>query len=470
MSKLWRVLVLCALGFLAIFQAQAGSESWPENSSSSPLVSNLPGLNQLYIPKQYAGQADIDGCNHIFYWLVESASSPADDPVIVWMNGGPGASSAVGMFRENGPFIIRQSTSGALSLDIRDASWNQNASYLMIDQPSGTGFSYASKPECIPKDEKTSTKQLFVALQKIFQQDELNHYLNNALYIASESFGGHYVPRLAQYIIHQPKEMLQTIPKLAGISIGDGWVDPLVQQSSLVSFSYRHGIISPAMERKLTTMQNKCATALKPYINTTDTNSVPLVPKNVSALCDSVPDALVNKTDINLYDFNKAGSYDFSLLGLYLNQPGVRKALHIAPETPKWTSSSDRVGNNFRTGEFNSVNSLVVDILKNSDVRILLYGGENDGCCGPSTTNDWLATLPGYGWKEGQTFLDSDNQIWSNGSQQMGYYRAYPLGTVPGNARLIQYTVLNAGHLVPMDQPGAALDMITSFIRYAPMP
>ncbi|WP_062260352.1 S10 family serine carboxypeptidase-like protein [Endozoicomonas arenosclerae] len=462
MGKLWRVLVL---GMVCLFSilTRAGAET-------SPLVTSLPGLNQLYIPRQYAGQVDVDGCNHVFYWLVESASSPADDPVIVWMNGGPGSSSEIGMFKENGPFVISQSPSGELVLSIRDASWNHNASYMVIDQPSGTGFSYASKPECIPTNEKDSTRQLFTAFQKIFQQEELKHFLDNRLYIASESFGGHYVPRIAQYIIHQPDDVLKTIPKLTGISIGDGWVDPVVQQRSMPVFAYRLGIISPKMKSRLVKMQTQCEKALKPYINTTDTRFSSAVPKNISAYCDSVVDALVNKTHINLYNFEKAGGYDFSLLELYLNQPDVRKALHIAPETPKWTTSSDRVGNNFRTGEFNSVNSLIVDIIQNSKVRILLYGGTNDLCCGPSTTEDWLQTLPKYGWTEGQAFLNSTFQSWSDSEQQMGEYRAYPLGSVPGNARLIQYTVLNAGHLVPMDQPAAALEMITSFIRYSPMP
>ena len=37
-----------------------------------------------------------------FYWAFESRSSPSD-PVVLWMTGGPGCSSEVALFGENGP-------------------------------------------------------------------------------------------------------------------------------------------------------------------------------------------------------------------------------------------------------------------------------------------------------------------------------------------------------------------------------
>lgn len=43
------------------------------------------------------------GTHHLFYWAFESQNNPSTDPVILWMNGGPGASSVVyGLLNENG--------------------------------------------------------------------------------------------------------------------------------------------------------------------------------------------------------------------------------------------------------------------------------------------------------------------------------------------------------------------------------
>jgi len=43
---------------------------------------------------------------HIHYWLSESEGDPANDPVVFWMNGGPGGSSLIGGLTENGPFYM----------------------------------------------------------------------------------------------------------------------------------------------------------------------------------------------------------------------------------------------------------------------------------------------------------------------------------------------------------------------------
>jgi len=60
----------------------------------------------------YSGYLNVtgaDGVNktkHLHYVFIESLNSPADDPVVVWFNGGPGCSSMLGFFSENGPFKI----------------------------------------------------------------------------------------------------------------------------------------------------------------------------------------------------------------------------------------------------------------------------------------------------------------------------------------------------------------------------
>lgn len=43
---------------------------------------------------------------HLFYWFFESRQDPSSDPLVVWLTGGPGCSSELAIFLENGPFII----------------------------------------------------------------------------------------------------------------------------------------------------------------------------------------------------------------------------------------------------------------------------------------------------------------------------------------------------------------------------
>lgn len=42
----------------------------------------------------------------MFYYFVESEKSPANDPVVLWLNGGPGCSSLGGFVYEHGKHTL----------------------------------------------------------------------------------------------------------------------------------------------------------------------------------------------------------------------------------------------------------------------------------------------------------------------------------------------------------------------------
>jgi hypothetical protein len=58
-------------------------------------VTRLPGFEGAQLPsKHYAGYVTVDEelGRRMFYYLVESERDPASDPLVLWLNGGPGCS------------------------------------------------------------------------------------------------------------------------------------------------------------------------------------------------------------------------------------------------------------------------------------------------------------------------------------------------------------------------------------------
>ena len=88
----------------------------------------------------------------LFYYLVESAGDPQTDPLIWWMNGGPGASSFAGLFGENGPLLLN--ATGQLTPN--PYSWNRHANVLVRRRAE-----VASAPIALPlPDPPISTAKL----------------------------------------------------------------------------------------------------------------------------------------------------------------------------------------------------------------------------------------------------------------------------------------------------------------------
>lgn len=73
----------------------------------------------------------------MFFWFFPAESGAADAPVLLWLQGGPGATSLFGLFDENGPYECRD---GRPSL--RKYSWSKQYNLLYIDNPVGTGYSF----------------------------------------------------------------------------------------------------------------------------------------------------------------------------------------------------------------------------------------------------------------------------------------------------------------------------------------
>ncbi|GAU69291.1 hypothetical protein SSP35_11_01100 [Streptomyces sp. NBRC 110611] len=160
--------------------------------------------------RSYSGHVHLDSTehpgteNHLFYWFFESQTcNPhvavhdqqeliSRTPLLIWLNGGPGASSLLGLFLENGPLTIGDDAAGTIS--VTPNTWNQEAHIVYWDQPIGTGYSYSDAGEYV-QDESTLSRMFWEGLQKFFGAHP--EYAQCPQYVCGESYAGKYVPAIA---------------------------------------------------------------------------------------------------------------------------------------------------------------------------------------------------------------------------------------------------------------------------------
>lgn len=140
----------------------------------------------------------------------------------------------------------------------------------------------------------------------------------------------------------------------------------------------------------------------------------------------------------------------------YLNNPYVRKALHIPESLPRWDMCNFLVNLQYRR-LYQSMNSQYLKLLSSQKYQILLYNGDVDMAC----------NFMGDEW-----FVDSLNQKmevqrrpWLVDYGESGEQVA---GFVKECSHITFLTIKGAGHMVPTDKPRAAFTMFSRFLNKEP--
>lgn len=391
----------------------------------------------------YSGYFTVDkalGAN-TFFWYFPAKFSPENASVLLWLQGGPGASSLFGLFSENGPYYI--TTKGVLKE--RKYSWHLDHHLIYIDNPVGTGFSFVTDDKGYAKTETDVGNNLYEAVSQFFQL--FPNLRSHEFYITGESYAGKYVPALGHTIHERNKHNNSNAHiNLVGLAIGNGLSDPQ-HQMNYGDYLYQLGLIDSNGQHSFAELEKK---------------GIDFINKHNYTAAFDVFDELINM------DENPNGSLFKNLTGFpsyfnYINPSGdaaadqalgkflqtsiTRRAIHVGNQTFHDLDGENKVEEHLKADVMQSVAPWVSTLL--SFYRVLIYNGQLDVIVAYPLTENYLKHLKFSGSEQYKT---AERLVWHVDGQVAGYVKH------AGN--LTEVLVRNAGHMVPADQPKWALDLI----------
>ncbi|KAL7115901.1 hypothetical protein ACP275_04G210100 [Erythranthe tilingii] len=416
------------------------------------------------------GYVEVRPKAHMFWWYYKSPYRTEDPkkpwPIILWLQGGPGASGVgIGNFEEVGPIDT--------FLKPRNSTWLKKADLLFVDNPVGTGYSFVEDEKVLVKTDDEAATDLTTLLIHVFNRNVTLQ--NSPLYIVAESYGGKYAVTLglsALKAIESGKLKL----KLGGIALGDTWISPedfvfswgpllkdvsRLDKNGLVQSNSLAKQISEELEAGNFVEATDTWSRLEEVISS-NSNSVDFY----NFLLDSGMDP-VSMTASELTQQIAIKRYSRYLNSLRSVTPGgdgdidslmngvIKKKLKIIPANVTWGGQSDLVFTALE-GDFMRPRINEVDELLAKGVNVTVYSGQLDVICSTKGTEAWVEKLK---WDGIKTFLSMPRTPLFCGEEKMtkGFFKSYK--------NLHFYWILGAGHFVPVDQPCVALNMIGSITQ-----
>ncbi|KAJ4792645.1 Carboxypeptidase [Rhynchospora pubera] len=441
----------------------ASIDATAAEQQSNDKVLHLPGQSFNVSFNHYSGYVTVneESGRALFFWFFEAVEDPDSKPLVLWLNGGPGCSSvAYGVAEEVGPFHINRD---GKSVYLNPHSWNQVANMLFVDSPVGVGYSYSNNSkDLVTNGDKRTAYDSLAFLEKWFER--YPQFKGRELYLVGESYAGHYVPQLAQGIVHSQKSGGSNSINLKGYMVGNALTDDYHDHYGVFQFMWATGMISDQTFRLLNLFCD-----FQSFIHTSSQceNIIDVASQEMGNIdpysiftpsCPANATMSHNKLFKRLHAAKMSESYDPCTekhSTVYFNLPEVKKALHVSPVVAslKWETCSNVVNENWLDSE-RSVLHIYHELIKHG-LRIWIFSGDADAVIPVTSTRYNVDALslptvtPFHAWYE------SDGEVG-------GWTQVYK--------GLTFVTVRGAGHEVPLHRPKQALTLFKSFLAGSPMP
>ncbi|KAK0570689.1 hypothetical protein LWI29_005054 [Acer saccharum] len=449
-------------------------------ASAAHVVTELPGFDgelPFYLETGYIGVGESNE-SQLFYYFVESQRSPALDPLMLWLTGGPGCSVLSAFFFENGPvtFVYGNYNGSLPSLHLSPTTWTKGVNIIYVDAPVGTGFSYSTTQENYYVNDTKSAAQTYEFLRKWLIEHP--QFLSNQLFIGGDSYSGIPLPMVVQHVLDGNQIGLEPFMNLKGYMLGNPKTDSFIDPNSLVPFAHRLTLISTELYNSLkeycggdyvniNASNTECVTAMNTYsemvlqintMNVLEPYCQVAKPKKIEgrrSLADLDP------ADIPLTELKKGGAfwcrdYNYVLSGVWANDRRVREALQVRENTTGvWKRCNATLA--YTKTVLSSV-PFQQNLTKTS-LRALIYSGDHDFSVPHIGTQNWIHTL--------NLTTNEYWRPWFVDGQVSGYTEKFMSSS--GDFTLIYATVKGAGHVAPEYKPKQCYQMIDRFFAYFPL-
>ncbi|XP_039034625.1 serine carboxypeptidase 1-like [Hibiscus syriacus] len=343
---------------------------------------------------------------------------------------------------ELGPFRVNND---GKTLFRNNYAWNNVANIIFVETPAGVGFSYSNTTSDYQRmGDKSTAKDAYKFL--INWLERFTQYKPRDLYIAGESYAGHYVPQLAKIILHENKKSNPTLINLKGIAVGNGWIDDPTDYLGQYDYLWTHALNSDETNKGIHTYchyfndtdPEQCAN----FINKSRIERGNIDRYNIyAARCQLNSSSSIKISSESINGFDPCSNH---YLLSYLNRADVQTALHAK------VSAWDICNRSMYRG-WNDKATTILPIIKNlmaNGIRIWLYSGDLDSIVPVTSTR--------YAINKLKLPIKTAWRPWSRDEEVGGYVVEYD--------GLTFVTVRGADRLVPSYQPARALAMISSFL------
>uniref|UniRef100_A0A2N9ETK0 Serine carboxypeptidase-like 18 n=1 Tax=Fagus sylvatica TaxID=28930 RepID=A0A2N9ETK0_FAGSY len=398
--------------------------------ASQSIVEYLPGFPgklPFNLETGYIGVGDTDDVQ-LFYYFIESERNPVEDPLVLWLTGGPGCSGFSALAFEIGPLTFDYAAyNGTLpSVTLNPYSW---------------------------------TKWL------------LNHpnFLGNQLYIGGDSYSGIIVPMLLKHILEGLEAGLNPKMELQGYLLGNPVTDSFTDVNFRIPYVHRVNLISDELYESaklncngdyvnVATDNTLCVTVLEAIKECLLQINLAQILEPQCAFSSGKPkeiewDLRAQESRTMNYLLSqpklpelKCRGFTYVMAYKWLNDERVREALHVREGT---VETWKRCPKNFSTYTEDVTSSVAYQKnLTETGLRALIYSGDHDISVPYVATLAWIKALGVAVFDEWRPwFLD-------------GQIAGYQVKFMNDHYRLTYVTVKGAGHTAPEYKHKETLAMV----------